>query len=397
MPHVYPRAALLCGLTFVVPLGCNPPPVEAPKTTVEQQTGVATSQNIKDKVDLLFLIDDSGSMSPKQEALKAKFDQLTSVLEDFAEQGNPASYHIGVVTSDLGAKLAGNKACGANLGGALQNRGLAQTNAAGCKGPVDAAGNPAYFIDYDQKTQTNNFPPGQKLPDTFRCMATVVDPNGTMNGHQGCGFEMQLEAVYRALHDKTIAHNRGFLRDDAILVVVFITDEDDCSVDDPSSDLFSGTDDKYGPLTSFRCAQYGVVCDGELVGRTPSASYKSCVPATTMTGGKLAELKKYVDFFTKPTGVKRDPDDVIVAAILARPDSFSTMGEQDKNNCGGSATSCTLVRTRARARPTPTSSATRRCGSTTSSRRCRTTRSRRSATATTRPRSRASAPSSRAS
>ncbi|MEI8255283.1 MAG: hypothetical protein WCJ30_06370, partial [Deltaproteobacteria bacterium] len=55
----------------------------------------------------------------------------------------------------------------------------------------------------------------------------------------GCGLESQLDAVYRALviHDATdhagnTSPNAGFLRDDALLAIVVLTDEEDGSVRD---------------------------------------------------------------------------------------------------------------------------------------------------------------------
>ena len=65
------------------------------------------------------------------------------------------------------------------------------------------------------------------MPTAFGCIAAV--------GSAGCGFEAPLEAVYRVL--TTPAINPGFLRDDALLVVILMTDEDDCSAP-PDTTLF---------------------------------------------------------------------------------------------------------------------------------------------------------------
>jgi hypothetical protein len=328
MPHVSRSLATVALLAAA----CSSPPVEAPKTTVEQS--VPWAHNIRDQVDLLFMIDDSGSMSPKQEALKTRFPALINVLNDFAAQGHKASYHIGVVTSDLGAP---GIHCGSNLGGRLQQRGLATTNAPGCLGPVGKN-----YIEFDQRDGTDNFSStGQDLATTFSCMATVVDPDPA-TGHTGCGFESQLEAVYKALHDP-IPENAGFLRPDAIVAIVWVTDEDDCSVDDPHSDLF--TNSAYGPLNSYLCARYGIVCDGMLLPAMPQASFGSCAPAHSSEGGKLAEVDKYVRFFTLPMdqgGIKRDPNDVILAAITAPATPVSTVSASGPANCGTTG-SCTNI------------------------------------------------------
>jgi hypothetical protein len=54
-------------------------------------------------------------------------------------------------------------------------------------------------------------------------------------GITGCGVEQQLEASLVALTDRAAPGqpNEGFLRDDSALVVIYVTDEDDCSTDRP--------------------------------------------------------------------------------------------------------------------------------------------------------------------
>jgi hypothetical protein len=306
---------------------CIAPPVEAPKTTVEQQTDVSTEQNLKDQVDIIFMVDDSGSMAPKQALLQQKFPELIKVLDDFAASGNKASYHIGVVTSDLGAP---GISCGANKGGKLQQKG-AGAAASGCAGPTGAN-----YIIYDQKTGMNNLPAGQDLPTTFNCMANV--------GDKGCGFESQIESVYRALHDP-IAENQGFLRPDAILAVIWVTDEDDCSAD-PTSDLFTANP-AYGNLASFRCTRFGIKCDGTFpLPATPQASFTTCEPATTADGNKLTDMTKYYNFFTQSQakgGVKANPHDVVLAAITASPTPFGTSQGTGTDICGQGVSTCTIL------------------------------------------------------
>ena len=51
-----------------------------------------------DKVDILFVLVDF-AISPKRMELVSRFPQLLHTLDG----GPPASYHIGVITSDLGA------------------------------------------------------------------------------------------------------------------------------------------------------------------------------------------------------------------------------------------------------------------------------------------------------
>ena len=93
------------------------------------------------------------------------------------------------------------------------------------------------FLTYDAKA------PDPDIGIDFECIATL--------GTGGCGFEQQLAAVEKAVtvHAAPGAANDGFLRPDAILAVLLVTDEDDCSAQD--SRIF-GDDDTLG-LLNLRC------------------------------------------------------------------------------------------------------------------------------------------------
>jgi hypothetical protein len=300
------KAPLL--VSVLLALSCQS--AKTPESTPETLTSIPIG-GLHDKVDLLFMIDNSPSMAPKQTELRARFPELLQKFQALASAGNPVSYHIGVVTSDLGAGpyVLGSGQCrpgGDN--GALQKLGAAADES--CAPPTGSAN----FIDYDQINGTDNLPAGQDLPTTFACMASV--------GDKGCGFEQPLESVYLALHDPPAA-NAGFLRPDALLVVVFLTDEDDCSIP-PGSDLFdpSKTGD-YGPLLSYRCSNYGIACGtpGTLLPYGSSGGpLTDCHAATPAEGGLLTDVQRYVDYFSKPGsagGVKIDPTDVILATLSA--------------------------------------------------------------------------------
>src|SRR5438309_2310460 len=151
---------------------CFNPPVEAPRTIVTQETDVRVEQNIKNKVDIIFAIDNSPSMSPKQAELKARFPELIKILDNFGK-GNPAWYHIGVVTSDLGAgqfNLGGGQCHPGGDGGKLQALGAGHDPS--CAAPTGGLN----FIDYNQLSKDasgnpmSNLPAGQDLATTFGCM-----------------------------------------------------------------------------------------------------------------------------------------------------------------------------------------------------------------------------------
>ena len=165
-------------------------------------------------VDLLFLVDDSSSMRLSQENLLRNFPVLMTALENMP--GGLPNVHIAVVSSDMGAGDGSTPGCDATGG----KNGIFQYTA---RGACTATGlDPAAtFISNiaGVKNYTGN------LPDVFTCIAAL--------GETGCGFEHQFAAITRALGadgQPAPLENQGFLRPDAYLAIVMITNEDDCSV-----------------------------------------------------------------------------------------------------------------------------------------------------------------------
>jgi len=227
-------------------------------------------------------------------------------------RGSKASYHIGVITSDLGALGYVDGSCKPDgLGGRLQPLGAAAP--ADCVAPQGAP-----YITIDQQANTDNINGIDWLPKTLSCMTAV--------GDQGCGFEQTLESLRVALLSPA---NAGFLRDDALLVIAILTDEDDCSTDD--DELFTAPVPNVGGMLgyrrSFRCSRFGLTYAAP-GGRAllPYASTMGPVadprPATKAEGGRLFDLSRYIDLLTKPRsagGIKDNPNDVIIGLISAPP------------------------------------------------------------------------------
>jgi hypothetical protein len=298
--------ALAAGCTDREVIGAN-----GDGSWVELRIGVERTD-----VDLLFVIDNSPSMAPKQSALQQQFAGLWTALDANAKLGRPAHFHVGVVTTDLGAQqfnLTGQCRPGGD-GARLQALGAAATP--DCLPPTGGVN----FIDYNQLDGANNLPAGQDVATMLRCMTSV--------GDLGCGFEQPLEAALQALQTPGPPENAGFLRDDALLAVVIVTDEDDCSAP-PDGDLFDpAATEQYGALLSYRCTQFGVVCG------TPPAPppygqaagpLEDCAPAPD---GQLYGVGRYLDFFRQPKsagGVKSYPGDAFLFAIAAPPQPFSVL------------------------------------------------------------------------
>ncbi len=201
---------------------------------------------LRAKVDIVFVVDNSGSMSEEQANLARNFPAFMNTLTAGTEPEGP-DLHIAVVSSDLGGG-AGTFSPTCAVGG---DQGLF------CRGQIGA---PTGFVPQDfcsrcgvdtsngrfLRTRDRNF--SALATDAFSCMARL--------GTGGCGFEHSLGALTAGL---TNPANGDFLRDDAYLAFVIITDEDDCSAA-PDSLLFTSAN----PLqdASLRCALEGHVCNG---------------------------------------------------------------------------------------------------------------------------------------
>lgn len=199
---------------------------EADKSCVESKQNALAQI---DKVDILVVIDSSGSINEEAESLKAELPRMMNAMINGSDEDTsfpPASsVHVAVVTSDLGAG-------GENLSGCegVGDDGIfLRPGEVGVTCDVDYPG----FLAYE----------GGSAPiatvNTVSCVP--------LTGIDGCGYEHSLEAGLKALwpaSDDSIEFrdgtghgedaNEGFLRQDSLLVVIVVTDEDDCSAEDPS-------------------------------------------------------------------------------------------------------------------------------------------------------------------
>jgi hypothetical protein len=241
-PFVW-RTGALVTLCIAVPTlaACLEHPVKPVEyeSVAAREAGVDLAIN-KD-VDIIFMIDDSGSMAEEQVALAANFERFISILE--AEDVG-ANYRIAITTSDNGAPFGCNRK--APEGGrfvASSCRSRAQNFQFGDVDAFDVAC--ASICDHDEieimPTSTENdptprprpwieniegrtnLPAGISTTEAFRCFGPM--------GIAGCGFEEQLESVYRAIKRTEHAEEDqyDFIREDAILAIVLVSDEADGS------------------------------------------------------------------------------------------------------------------------------------------------------------------------
>ena len=259
------------------------------------------------KVDLLVMVDDSPSTADKTANLKAAFPVLINALD--ALPGGRPDLHIGVITPDVGTKGLADDQPGPPVGG-----GVGSCSGTGKAGMLQTQGSAlvtgAYLSDIATSSgrQTNYT---GTLADAFSAIASV--------GAAGCGFEQPLQAIQLALSPSTTA-NEGFLRPEANLVVLMLTDEDDCSIN--HSTLFAADTTTLGPLQSFRCTRFGVTCDQG--GATPDAMNQVGAKSECHSNESGTYLTKVADQVAFLKGLKTDPRRIMIGALVGDPTPVAT-------------------------------------------------------------------------
>ena len=324
-------------------LGCLDRQVASPDTRLQSGVELSIENHSVDSVDILFEIDNSNSMAQNQAYLARNFavliDQLVAPPRN--AMGTPLyppvkSLHVGVISSDLGTP---GSTVGSCLDSDLGDDGLLNpirygralrthepwanpATPAGTR-PARCAGNDVNqypsFLAFDADS-TN----AAEFRDDFVCNAYLST--------SGCGLEQQLESAYRALvvHNPRDAAgntdpNAGFVRPDAVLAVVIVSDEED------------------GSTRDCRYAESGVACaDGIGVFDSTSGAWSSDdlnLRFYMYTPGSSQDPTWNLDRYMDPRHPNRGftslkpghPENVIFAAIAGVPVDLpqSPMGTVD--------------------------------------------------------------------
>jgi hypothetical protein len=342
------------GLAAAVPAlwACTSRTLEAPIVTPTQGVTQKVTQKINSNIDLLFMVDNSSSMSSMQTKLVAQLPVFMQVLAALP-MGLP-SVHVAVVSSDMGAPSNASIGCAMTTAGS--DNGKFYTAPEGTCPSNDFTDPTALFITDDAAGATKNFTDsdlnaagmntGAGLAKVFACIAQT--------GEAGCGFEHQLASIDRALGSDGATDGNGnlqgptdpnFLRPDAYLGIVMLTNEDDCSAPASGSpepiyslqgdDTLTGPNaEPAGPLGNYRCN--GVPYGGhKCVDTTPgstnmtlqqpplfepadamangdTANYSNCVPDDDSSSGLIPVAKLIADI----QSLKSDPiNQILVAAV----------------------------------------------------------------------------------
>jgi hypothetical protein len=206
------------------------------------------------EVDVLWIIDDSVSMAAEQEQLADDFTAFAASLD-----AGFIDYHLGVVTTDMDPDNA--------QAGVLR-------------------GQPPVLVSD---------------PDTVALFQKRV-----IVGTDGSGKEKGLAAAVAAVSEPLASgQNAGFLRDDATLLLVFVTDEEDCSDgnaldDEPPEACYSQGEslvpvaDLHAELVALKGGRAPVIAagilgtqDGSCTDSWPGLRYEALIDATGGISGDI--------------------------------------------------------------------------------------------------------------
>ncbi len=339
-------AALAC----ILGLGCprqelaplDPCTVSAVTTRVDQ-TGIS-------KVDMLFMVDNSGSMANKQVKLTQLLPRLVNVLtsgDRYWGQTPPAgitdkqryftavkSLNLAVVDTNMGGVPDDGLPEGSGVAldscRGLGDDGVFQTSTDVAVQGITAAYNNEFpgrkkgdvvlppdptcadigaTPPYQNYDASMTHPTADELSKSFGCVARV--------GVRGCPFEQSLEAPWKAVapyngkgdlfkflngskgHGGTDDDQGSFVRDDAILAIMDVTDEEDCSITPDGTLLNSSSDEA--------TAMFGSIDEINM----------RCYSEDPEQNGLVWPTDRYVQGFKS---LKPDnPDLVIFAAIVGIP------------------------------------------------------------------------------
>ena len=232
--------------------------------------------HVSSSVDVVFVVDNSGSMAGEQLQLAQSFQTFAQVLEEkFGD-----TFHVAVVT--VGMESMACPPCDATITKSCINETFENGRFQDRRGHVTWLGDTPEFDfvqDNNCRVVTNS---------NADCFYDAAQERGiALVGVNGCGYERGLAPLKPALSILQNSYNAGFLRDDATLAVIVISDEDDCG---EVGDVYELT------------ADGGNICYFAAKGVGPEPGNPDYTPITHHPGDpeqrpyQLTPVKEYYDF-----------------------------------------------------------------------------------------------------
>ena len=276
--------ALAVAAFSVAGSGCLDRPVAPATPLISARVSESVKQNKVNKIDLLFMIDNSSSMADKQQILGEAVPELVDRLIEpkcidpntLRTVGNAVNgictmgeldfepikdIHIGIITSSLGNHGAAGVCEDAddvlNMRSDPHNNDQGHLVSRGAGGTPVATWNNKGFLLYNPND-----------PNGLKNAAAVAAPFTEMVkgvGQHGCGYEASLESIYRFLIEpqpyltiginkdiggfgqaelngtdtQLLQQRKDFLRADSLVSIMIVTDENDCSVVDSGQGFYA--------------------------------------------------------------------------------------------------------------------------------------------------------------
>jgi len=290
---------------------------------VQPATLIAVAQHdqvrVATKADILFVVDDSLSMSGKQDRLAQALATFTTRLDGLDPK---VDYQVAVVTTSIFERFG---ACGPDGNPSAAAQCGSDWNAPGfvCQGSACLRSFPAEA----GKLRLAPGNPGTVLKRSATDAATFSSWVGrdVQAGVDGARQPQGLQAMKLALTDPSA----GFVRDRSKIVVAFFTDAEDCS--DPAQRLSMLVKDPSGNIVD-KCAQESAADGAGLVSLEPVASYVNFLRGLTNSDGSPKEVQ--VGAIVSLEDGSRDPGMCTNPACVARCDQ--PPAQQDcQTRCAG--------------------------------------------------------------
>ena len=309
----------------------------------EPGSGDAVALSINADVDLLFVIDNSGSMAGPQQSLASAATQLIDELDD-----GDINYRIGITTTDSGNPWCDGStpegggfvlsSCRSRLPEFTNTGGINQE--AAC---LDVCDFDAFDVMPTAASAGSTAMPRPWI-DVVSGLSNISNASigGALacalpQGVSGCGFEQPLESLFRSLlrtnDDNDPAF--GFLRPNAVLGIVIFTDEADCSHNAeqetiflPEGDRTFWSDPTAGAPTSAVCWNAGVACSGS---ECSSVNLDALGNETDPDSAVMRPVSRYVDLLQELEDQKQQitPDQQVVFAVIGGVGSDGSVTYQD--------------------------------------------------------------------